>query len=51
VQNPGNACWQVAFPHVRAFFPADNGARKLSAKHKEGHKLPGILKNGEKQIT
>jgi hypothetical protein len=33
------------------FFPADNGAHKLSVKHKEGHKLPGILKNGEKQIT
>ena len=42
----------MAFPqgcNIRAFFPADNGARKLSAKHKEGHKLPGILKNGEKR--
>jgi hypothetical protein len=24
------------------FFPADNGAHKLSAKHREVHKLSGI---------
>ena len=41
------------FPKVATlgFFSAYNGAHKLSAIHREAHKHPGILKNGEKRNT